>query len=253
MDWLWLKILVAWVAIKILLIFFLKLVIALQLITTEKFGYSNGDWNSIETSFFSIATLWPWCGLMATKNLDCLGGNQNLVNTSFFFDWRTPTRVWIVVTKIRSTLFHHKLSFFDRCIATKVWTSCDWNLVNNFPPWNVFQFYFFWSLHYDQGVDWLQLKILVTWVAIEIWLTFHHFFQNFFLIISLQLGCGPVVIEILGRLNGIQATKTWKTPSNPFFWGCYIMLGCGLIVTLIISVAIEIQWTLFHNWIFFNH
>jgi hypothetical protein len=31
------------------------------------------------------------------------------------------------------------------------------------------------------------------------------------------------------------------------------MLGCGLIVTLIISVAIEIQWTLFHNWIFFNH
>jgi hypothetical protein len=47
------------------------------------------------------------------------------------------------VTKIRSTLFHHKLSFFDCCIATKVWTSCDWNLVNNFPPWNVFQFYFF--------------------------------------------------------------------------------------------------------------
>jgi hypothetical protein len=29
--------------------------------------------------FFSIATLQPWCAPMATKNLDCLGGNRNLV------------------------------------------------------------------------------------------------------------------------------------------------------------------------------
>ncbi len=54
MNWLRLKILVAWVAIKILLMFFLKLVFALQLIMTENFGHSNGNRNSVKTSFFQL-------------------------------------------------------------------------------------------------------------------------------------------------------------------------------------------------------
>jgi hypothetical protein len=209
-------------------LFFLKLVISLQLIMTEFFCHSNGDRNSVETSFFSIATLRPWCGPMATKNLDWLGGNQNLVNTFFFFDWCTPTRVWIIVTEIRSTLFYHKLFYSivalrSRCgpVVTEIWST-------PFHPEMVFQIYFFWSLHYDQGVDWLQFKILVTQVATEIWLTtFHHFFQK-------------------KKFDHFIATRVWTNCDwkswllewwpklgrhLPFFLGCYTMLGCGLIVT----------------------
>ncbi len=82
------------------------------------------------------------------------------------------------MTEIRSTFFHHKLfslivALQPRCgpVVTEIW-------LTPFHPEMFFPFNFFWSLHYDQGVDWLQLKILVTWVVIEIWLTFHHFFQK---------------------------------------------------------------------------
>ncbi len=157
MDWLQLKILVAWVVIKIVLIFFLKLVIALQLITTKKFGHSNGNWNSVETFFFSIATLQPWCGPMATKNLDCLGGNQNLVNTFFsLIDVLRPGygSLWLKFGQHFSTInsflwslhcnqdvdqlwpkfgwhlstlkcFFH-LIFFGHCTMTRVWIGCNW-------------------------------------------------------------------------------------------------------------------------------
>jgi hypothetical protein len=54
-------------------------------------------------------------------------------------------------------------------------------------------------------------------VATEIWLTnFQKKIQIFFLIISLQLGCGPVVTENLGRSNGDQNLEDTFPPS--FFW-----------------------------------
>jgi len=155
MDRLWLKILIIWVVIDIFCF--------------KDFFH-----------FFLVTRVQPRRGLVVIKNLGHLGRNQNSIDnfpffSSFFRSLHCDQGVKLVVTKN----FGH--------------SNGDQNSIYTFPHY--FFFFFFLSMQNDQGVDWLWLKILVTWVMTKIRLTPFH--------LEFSFGCCT--------MTGVWTSYDWKS------------------------------------------
>lgn len=156
MDWLWPKILVIWVETKIQLTsfhFFFSFFRSLhcnqgvRLVVTKNFGHSNGDQNSIHT-FPHYFFLKNWCK-MTKVWIGC--------------DWKSWSLEWWPKFGWHLSTLNF---FFSCCTMTGVWTSYDWKSWlfkwqpksnQRYSTINVFQ-----SLDYDLSVDWVQPKIQST-------------------------------------------------------------------------------------------